>query len=428
MSASQAFGTTEDRKVFDMMQEKGFPQLRISSRVEAIPEALSVYMNNLIYRLKRNGERVCTLSLGEAYFNLPFFGFEDEDITSGYHYSESMGTPALREKVASYYDSCYGAPVDPEREILISAGSKPLIYMALQSILEPGDEVLVHEPAWLSYPEQIKLAGGIPVYIPYDIAPADFGRFVTEKTRAIIINNPNNPAGVAYSEDDLGLIYRLMRSRGGYVISDEAYSDFAPEGVFTSMASLVPSKDGVIVVNSLSKNLGISGWRVGYVISSPDVIFAVLKLNQHLITCAPTLLLNYLARNFESLLEATLPQAREETAFRQRVLRGVEDMGLKTLGGECTFYMFVDVSSYGRPSLDLAMHLLMKYRIGVVPGSAYGESTDGFVRIGVGAESYESIMNAVSIIKRVVETGEYDEALVSSELKRIGAEPFEEAE
>lgn len=160
MNSPQTPRKTEERKAFETMQDEDLPQLRLSSRVEAIPEALSVYMNNLIYRLRRGGEHVCTLSLGEAYFDLPFFGFEKEDIASGYHYSESMGIPSLRERVARYYSERYGAPVDSEREILVSAGSKPLIYMALQSILEPGDEVLVHEPAWLSYPEQIKLAGG----------------------------------------------------------------------------------------------------------------------------------------------------------------------------------------------------------------------------------------------------------------------------
>lgn len=400
-----------------------YPDLRLSSKVEQIPEALSVYINNLIYRLKRSGETVVTLSLGEAYFDLPFFGFDEEDIKSGYHYSESMGIPSLREKIAKYYGR-YGAKVDSEREVLISAGSKPLLFMVLQSILEPGDEVLIHEPAWLSYPEQIKLAGGVPVFIPYDCPPSEFGRYVTPRTKAIIINNPNNPAGVAYDPDDLLQIYERVRVNGGYVISDEAYSDFVLHDEFESMAALVPDKDGVIVVNSLSKNLGISGWRVGYVISTPEAIYAVLKLNQHFITCAPTILLNYLSRNFEALLESTLPQAREEVLYRERVREYVESVGLKTLGGSSTFYMFVDVSEYGRPSLDLAMHLLMKHRIGVVPGSAYGESTDGFIRIGVGAEDETTVRCAVDTIASVVKTHEYDGQTVAAELNRLGARPF----
>lgn len=417
----------EERSESMTKTTRQFPELALSARVEAIPEALSVYMNNLIYRLRRSGQRVTTLSLGEAYFDLPFFGFEEEDLKSGYHYSESMGIPQLRNVIARYYHDSYGAPVDPEDEVLISAGSKPLIFMALQAILEPGDEVLIHEPAWLSYPEQIRLAGGTPVFIPYDVDPSDFGGYVTNRTKAIIINNPNNPAGVAYSRDELRGIYGLMRSRGAFTIVDEAYSDFAPDGEFVSMASIVPDKDGVIVVNSLSKNLGISGWRVGYVISSPEAVYAILKLNQHLITCAPTILLNYLARNFDSLLAATLPQARAEVGLRQRMLEYVESKGLRTLGGTTTFYMFIDISDYGRPSLDLAMHLLMKYRIGVVPGSAYGESTDGFIRIGVGAEDEESIRRAVDVIKSVVDGREYDGKLISRELHAIGAAAFKGA-
>ncbi|WP_225748731.1 pyridoxal phosphate-dependent aminotransferase [Paraeggerthella sp. Marseille-Q4926] len=406
------------------MSVKPYPALSLSSKVESIPEALSVYVNNLIYGMKRRGDRITTLSLGEAYFDLPYFGFEDIDFKSGYHYSESLGLLDLRKKISAFYEEQYEAKVDSHNEIIISAGSKPLIYMALQTILEDGDEVLIHEPAWLSYPEQIRLAGGIPIFIPYNCSPSDFKSYINTKTKALILNNPNNPAGKAYAESELRYLYDLLRKNGSYIIVDEAYSDFVSGDEFVSMAKIAPDKDGVIIVNSLSKNLGISGWRVGYAISSPEIIYGILKLNQHLITCASTILLMYLAKHFDEILESTLPQAREVVRFRQEIVGYARDIGLATLGGCSTFYLFIDISKYGRSSLDLAMHLLMKYHIGVVPGSAYGESTDGFIRIGVGAETEKDVKTALDVIKRVVDEGEYDATLIDTELDRLNAHPF----
>ena len=401
------------------------PVMQISDKVQGIPEALSVYVNNVVYKMKRRGDHVVTLSLGEAYFDIPFFGFDGLDFTKGYHYSESLGIPELREKIAGYYKKQYGANIDSEKEILISAGSKPLIYMALQAILNTNDEVLIHEPAWLSYPEQIKLANGVPKFVPYNCAIDGFVDYITDKTRVVILNNPNNPAGRLYSADDLLRLYEELRPRGIYILIDEAYSDFLDKGVFTSMINVVPDKDGIIVVNSLSKNLGISGWRVGYVISSPKIIFNILKLNQHLITCASTILLMYLAEHFDGILEKTLPQARLVTAKRNDIESYVQRQGLDTLGGSSTFYMFIHLGNYKYSSLDFALYLLFKYRIAVVPGSAYGASTERFIRVGVGVETNENIQNAILIIKKVIMNQEYDEILVSENLQRLGIQKFE---
>ena len=264
-----------------------------SRSIATSPQAISIYFNQIVYDLRRKGEDVTTLSLGEAFFDIPIFDFYKLDYTKGYHYSDSQGLPELRAKLASYYIKEYGAKVDPDKELLISAGSKPLIFMAMLSVMEAGDEVIIHEPAWLSYPEQASLAGLTCGYIPFNCPVESFHKHFSNKTRMLIVNNPNNPAGKLYSRDELLSLYNQCRSRGIYVMVDEAYSDFVVDSNFTSMAAVVPNKDGVIVVNSLSKNMGISGWRIGYIISSEDVIQTVLKVNQHLITCAPTILLQY---------------------------------------------------------------------------------------------------------------------------------------
>lgn len=401
------------------------PKMQISNKVKEIPEALSIYINSLVYKMKRNGNKVTTLSLGEAFFDIPFFGFDDIDIKKGYHYSESMGLPELRIKLSDYYEKQYGAKINPNNELLISAGSKPIIYMALQAVLNDGDEVLIHEPAWVSYSEQIKLAGGVPKFIPFDSKISEFENFITDKTKVLILNNPNNPAGRVYSPEDLKEIYRVFRSKGIYILMDEAYSDFLEKGKFTSLASIVPDKDGIIVVNSLSKNLGISGWRVGYVVSTPEIIFNILKLNQHLITCPPTILLMYLEKYFERILDVTLPQAKEVTVKRNKLEKYVREIGLDTLGGSATFYMFINIDNYSHSSLDFAMYLLFKYNIAVVPGSAYGESTERFIRIGVGVETFENLCKAVDTIKKVIENNEYDYDFVEDMMHTLDIKEFE---
>ena len=400
------------------------PKMQLSEKVNAIPEALSIYMNNVVYAMKRRGDTISVLSLGEAYFDIPMFSFEDIDFKKGYHYSESRGIPELREKIADYYSKHYGAKIDPQSEVLLSAGSKPLIYMAFQAVLNDGDEVLIHEPAWLSYPEEIKLANGVPKFIPYDCKVADFCSYFTPKTRMIVLNNPNNPAGKVYSEDELRVLYKMCRPNGIYILVDEAYSDFVVGSPFVSMTNVVPNKDGIIVVNSLSKNLGISGWRVGYVISSPDVIFNILKINQHVLTCASTVLLLYLAKYFDNIVEITLPQARTVVKKRAEVESYIREIGLQPLDGSATFYLFVNIGNYKYSSLDFALYLLTKHHISVVPGSAYGQSTERFIRVGVGTESVEDLKTALDTIKRVVDNNEFDNDFIDKELASLNMNRF----
>ena len=428
ISQNQIERKTEVSQLRSFKQEKmnQLPKMQLSEKVLSIPEALSVYMNNVVYAMRRRGEKIKVLSLGEAFFDIPKFSFDEIDFGRGYHYSESRGLPELRKIIAKYYDECYDAPVKASEEILVSAGSKPLIYMAFQTVLNPGDEVLIHEPAWLSYPEEIKLANGIPKFIPYDCKVKDFSDYFTEKTRMVVICNPNNPAGRMYTRDDLEILYKICRPKGIYILVDEAYSDFVVDQSFTSMVNVVPNKDGIIVVNSLSKNLGISGWRLGYVISSSDVIYNILKINQHLITCPATLLSMYVAHYFDSMVRITLPQAKEVVEKRQEIVDFMKENGLHPLEGAATFYIFMNIEGYKYSSLDLGLYLLTKYGISVVPGLAYGKSTERFIRVGVGAENLEDIKECLLKIKSVIEKNEFDDEFVSTELNNLHIKRFTE--
>lgn len=403
------------------------PPMQLSRKVQEIPEALSIYINQLVYDQKRKGKDITVLSLGEAFFDIPMFEFSKLDFTKGYHYSDSQGLPELREKVAAFYRKEYAVEVDSDNELLITAGSKPIIYFAMQATLNPGDEVLIHEPGWLSYPEQARLVGATPRFIPYTCEVDDFHRHFSPATRMVVINNPNNPAGRLYREQDLESLYRQCRSRGIYVLVDEAYSDFVLDEPFVSMARVVPDRNGVIVVNSLSKNMGMSGWRVGYVISEPGLIRQILKLNQHIITCAPTVLQYYMARYFEDVTNVTLPQVREVVEKRRRLATQMDSLGLRRMEGGSTFYFMVNVEEFPGTSLEFALHLLLYCQISVVPGSAYGKSTAGFVRVGVGTESEERIHDALCLIKDLLALEHYDPAPLRRKLADQGFHMFEES-
>ena len=272
----------------------------VSDRVANIDEALSIYMNQLTEDLKRRKIDITVMSAGEAYFEIPLFDFAKLKKDSGYHYSSSRGLLELREKLCNYYNTRFGSQCNADYNILITSGSKIAIFMAFQAIVNRGDEVLIHEPAWLSYKEQCRLLDAIPKFIPYDCSVEEFDGYVTDKTRILVINNPNNPSGRLYTSEELQCIIKLCRARGIVLLADEAYCDFVTCKQFTSVASLVPDLSGVIVVNSLSKNMGLSGFRIGYVLASDFFISSILKLNQHLITCAPTILLMYITASDSS--------------------------------------------------------------------------------------------------------------------------------
>jgi aspartate/methionine/tyrosine aminotransferase len=374
--------------------------------------------------MKRRGADITTLSLGEAFFDIPMFDFGKLDFVKGYHYCDSQGLPELRHVISRFYGRQYGVAVNGEKEVLITAGSKAAIYLAVLAVLEKGDEALIHEPAWLSYQEHIRLADAEARFIPFSIPVDGFEAFFTSKTRLLIINNPNNPAGKIYEPQELRLLVELCRRRGVWLLVDEAYSDFAPPGTFHSVLEYDPDRTTAIVANSLSKNLGMSGWRIGYIIASPDLIGQILKLNQHIITCAPTILQAYLARYFDQIFSITLPQAQDIADKRTRVAERMTSLGISALSGGATFYFFVSIGDFPASSLDFSLHLLLAHNIAVVPGSAYGASTERFIRLSIGTESEERIEEALAVIANTLYAKPDVGAFVSEQLSALNVAPF----
>lgn len=375
----------------------------MNTAVEALVEAISIKYNNMVYEIKSAGGDVIVLSLGEAFFDLPKCDFESLPYPDVYHYSHSRGMPSLREKIARYYDEHYAVRIDSVTEMLITAGSKIGVYFALQTVINPGDEVLIVEPYWVSYSEQVKLIGGIPKYIPLGESVFEFGKYITDKTRCIIVNNPQNPSGKNFTRDEVEFLHGLVRKHDIWTIADEAYSDFLIDEKFISFGAVDPSFEHTIIVNSISKNFGISGWRIGYLISNPEVVYGALKLNQHMMTCAPTPLLMFLDKHFDEIISLTKPQIRDLIVKRKRVQGFMDELGIKVVPGTSTFYFFVDISASKLDSVAFCDRLLSELFVAAVPGIGYGHSCDRHIRVSFGTEPDERIHEGLKRIRDLID-------------------------
>jgi aspartate aminotransferase/aminotransferase len=377
--------------------------LRTARLLDSVRPALSIQYNNLVYELQATGRDIITLSLGEAFFDIPLPTFEGLATAGLHHYSHSRGLPELRTHLAKYYEIKFGIPVDPDQEIIVTAGSKAAIYMVLLATLEPNDEAIIPEPFWLSYPAQVRLCGGRPVLVPHDVDVFDLEQFVTDRSRVIVINNPHNPTGRVYTRAELEFLHALADRHGLLLLVDEAYNEFVEDGTeFVPAGELDPGKEHTVTVNSMSKNYGVSGWRIGYLLAHQRVIDQVLKINQHVVTCAPTILSAYLAEHFEQLLDITRPQIQRTVRLRNRVGERLAAGGVRTLPGSATFYLFASLGDSTLTSTEFATELLRNNGISVVPGIGYGESCDRFVRISVGSESEDRILHGIAAIQQLI--------------------------
>jgi aminotransferase len=378
--------------------------LRASLMMHGVGQAESIRCNNLVYEMKSAGRDVITLSLGEAFFDIPVPDFGRLATARLHHYSHSRGLPELRQRLAEYYRNQFCVQVDAHSELIITAGSKAAIYMVLLAILDPGAEVIIPEPFWVSYPEQVRLCGGLPVMVPHQVSVFDLERYITPRTRAIVINNPNNPTGYIYPPSALQFLHDLADRHKLLLIFDEAYNEFIPpDGEFVSAGALDQEKLHTVTVNSMSKNYGISGWRIGYVIAHRQLTSQILKINQHLVTCAPTILQGYLAEHFGLLIEITRPQIQRTVMMRNKASGWLSDCSIATLPGSAAFYLFASLGRSTLGSVAFATRLLQESAVSVVPGIGYGATCDRYIRISVGTEPEDRVARGIAEIQRLME-------------------------
>ncbi len=357
-------------------------------------------------------EGVISLGVGEPDFDTPWHispkaveSFEDGHT----HYTANRGLIALRRQIANYYRNRYGIGYDPDSEILVTVGGSEAVDLCCRTLINPGDEVIVLDPNYVAYEPAILMAGGVPVRIPltqdhdFKLLPEDLERAITEKTKAIIVNFPSNPTGGVMTREDYARLVPILKESGIYIISDEIYSELVFAGEFCSPASFDEIRDQVLVINGFSKAFAMTGWRLGYLLSNPELSEQLTKVHQFVIMSAPTAAQYAAIEALEHGMPDIAGMCKEYEARRNLICARLNRMGLTTNVPNGTFYVFANITSSGLSSDEFCVRLLEEQKVAIVPGTAFGESGEGFVRISY-ATSMEDIKEACARIDAFLET------------------------
>lgn len=324
-------------------------------------------------------------------------------------YSQNAGLLELRETISSYYyeneNLCYNAA----SEIIVTVGAMEGLYLSLLSLLNPGDEVIIPAPYYVNYVQMVGMCHAIPIiidnpdgeYLSFDVT--DVEKAITPRTRAIIINTPSNPSGRIISWDKLEALAALAKKYNLIVISDEVYKCLIYDGtIFKSIVTIDGMRERTILINSLSKEFCMTGWRIGYVLAPMELIAAMTKLQENVVACAP-LPSQYAA--IQALRGGRKYSQNMVSIFTERrnvLVEGINRISkLKCISPEATFYLMVDISDTGLNSEEFAFKLLESKHVAVVPGIAYGRSCDKFVRIAFTLD-IEKIKEGVSRIESFI--------------------------
>ena len=355
-------------------------------------------------------EGILKLTLGEPDFNTPEHVKKaaKEAIDANFsHYTGMSGLLDVREAAAYFMKEKYHLTYQPATEILVTVGATEAISASLLAILEQGDKVLLPAPIYPGYEPIITLAGAEPVYLDtrdndfvltpemIEAAMAEHG----EQVKAIILNYPSNPTGVTYNRQELQAIADVLKKYDIFVISDEIYSELTYDESHVSIAEML--RDQTILINGLSKSHAMTGWRIGYACGPKVIIEQMLKIHQYAIMCAPTNS-QYAAVDALKNGDADVARMREQYNGRRRYLmHAFEEMGLPCFEPFGAFYVFPCIKQYGMSSEEFAERLLMSEKVAVVPGTAFGQSGEGFVRISY-AYSLDNLKIALERVRKFV--------------------------
>ncbi len=350
------------------------------------------------------------LGIGEPDLNTP-----EEIIEEGCnalrqgktHYTANAGIIELRKKISQYL-SAQKVDVDPETEIIITTGGMGGLALALMVSLSPGDEVLIQDPQWLNYYSQVRFFGGIPVPVPvvekngFRLMAKDIEKRITSKSKVLMINSPNNPTGAVLEYEDLEAISNLAKKHDLMVITDEVYSTLLYDGMeHHSIISLSDMKDRTIVVNSFSKSFAMTGWRIGYAAGSREIIDKMIKLQENLVACVATTS-QYAALKALDILDRATEMTEIYRERRDLIVDGLNAIkGISCIKPKGSFYVFPNIKALGKTSMEVGNELLEKAGVITVPGSAFGNQGEGYLRISY-ANSLENIKEALNRIEKYV--------------------------
>lgn len=357
-------------------------------------------------------EGVISLGVGEPDFVTPWHVREEaiRSLEQGFTaYTPNAGLLELRQEIAQYMYNEFDVTYDPEHEVIVTVGASSAIDIAMRTILDPGDEVIVVEPCFVSYVPTVELAGGTAVTVQalqendFKILPEQLEAVTTERTKAIMICSPNNPTGTMLSKADLEGIATYAIKHDLLVISDEIYAELAYDENYTSFAAINDMRERTILINGFSKGFAMTGWRLGFVCAPQEISEAMLKVFQYQLMCASTMA-QYAAiealRNGRPEVDMMVKSYRRRRNF---IVESFNEMGLSCHNPGGAFYAFPSIKSTGLSSQEYAEQLLQQEKVAVVPGDVFGESGEGHIRCSY-ASSLENLQEAVTRIKRFVES------------------------
>ena len=356
-------------------------------------------------------EGCISLGVGEPDFETPWH-ITEEGIYSleqgRTFYTSNQGLPELREEISKWNKRKYNLDYSKD-EIIVTCGGSEAIDIALRACINPGDEVIILEPNYVCYEPDILLAGGKPVKIQlknkdaFKLTPEELEAVITSKTKIVLINYPNNPTGAIMTKEDLEKIVPVILKHDLLVVSDEIYSELTYSGNHFSIGSLPNMRDRTLTINGFSKSFAMTGWRLGYVMGPKQIIDQVKKIHQFVVMSSPTIS-QYAGiealRNGDKDIER---MKKEYDKRRKYLLKEFERLGLPCFEPRGAFYTFPYIGKFGVTSEELATDLLEKEHVVVVPGTAFGDSGEGFVRISY-AYSLDALKEAVSRIEKYLRT------------------------
>lgn len=352
-----------------------------------------------------------SLGVGEPDFDTPW-RVRDEAIYSlergRTFYTSNAGLKELKVEIANYLHRRFDLEYDYRDEILVTVGGSEAIDIALRTMLDPGDEVLIPQPSYVSYLPCTVLAGGVPVVInlkeenQFRLTAEELEAAITDKTKILIMPFPNNPTGAVMERKDLEAIADVVKKHDLYVLSDEIYAELTYLEKHVSIASLPGMKERTVLINGFSKSHAMTGWRLGYACAPKIIIKQMLKIHQYAIMCAPTTS-QYAA--VEAMRNGDTDVATMREAYDQRrryLVNAFKEMGLECFEPYGAFYIFPCIKEFGMTSEEFAERFLKEEKVAVVPGTAFGDSGEGFLRISY-AYSLQNLKAALARLERFVE-------------------------
>ena len=352
-----------------------------------------------------------SLGVGEPDFDTPW-RIREEGIYSlergRTFYTSNAGLKELTEEIGRYLQRKINVSYNPDNEIIVTVGGSEGIDIALRAMLDPGDEVLIPQPSYVSYLPCAVLANGVPVTIPlkqeneFRLTAEELEAAVTPKSKILVLPFPNNPTGAIMTKEDLEPIAEVVKKHDLYVLSDEIYSELTYKSEHVSIASLPGMRDRTLVINGFSKGFAMTGWRLGYICAQKKIAEQMLKIHQFAIMCAPT---NSQYAAIEGLRNCEDEVQQMRTAYNQRrryLLSEFKKMGLECFEPFGAFYVFPCIKEFGMTSEEFAERFLAEEKVAVVPGTAFGRCGEGFIRVSY-AYSLEDLKEAIGRLERCVE-------------------------